>query len=63
MTFALQRLRSEGIIALPVHDSLIVPRECSSHARTVLGDACEYAYGVVPTITGGVTMRLLDADF
>ena len=63
MTFALQRLRGEGIIALPVHDSLIVPSQFSARAKAVLGDACEYAYGGVPTITGGVTARHFDAEF
>lgn len=46
MTAAMQGLRGQGILALPVHDSLIAPATAEGPAR----QAIEAAYGLRPVL-------------
>ena len=52
MTLAMRTLRAVGVVALPVHDSLIVPRSAAVVARDAIQEACEATYGAVPVVTG-----------
>jgi hypothetical protein len=50
MTAALASLRQYGVLALPVHDSLIVPLSAAAAAREAIGAAYFNVCGVKPGI-------------
>jgi hypothetical protein len=56
ITLAMGRLRGAGVLALPVHDSLIVPATHSDLAVRAMRDAWAKVAGIVLTVTvRGVT--------
>jgi hypothetical protein len=50
MTMAMRELREGGILSLPVHDSLIVPRSAEAQARAALVAAFEGLAGFTPRL-------------
>jgi hypothetical protein len=42
---ALKAANDNGILALPVHDALIVPRRCQNHTAQLMGDAFDRVIG------------------
>ncbi|WP_426960267.1 hypothetical protein [Muricoccus radiodurans] len=50
ITLAMRSLREEGILALPVHDSLIVPREAEALTRRAMARGYEQVCGLSPEI-------------
>ena len=50
ITLAMQTLRGQGVLAMPVHDSLIVPRDAEPVAMQALQDGFQRAAGIVPRV-------------
>ena len=48
---ALDKLRLAGVVALPVHDSLVVPRSAAESAKGALREAYRARFGVEPRMT------------
>jgi hypothetical protein len=50
LTVAMQTLRDQKVLALPMHDGLIVPRACQEDARSALQDGYALVAGVAPRV-------------
>ncbi len=51
LTAAMRKMRGRGILALPLHDALIVPTSAAEGAKSALGDAYERVAGIRPQLT------------
>ena len=49
----LEALRSEGIVALPVHDAVVVRDDISDKAKAVMKDIFRGHTGITPDVTLG----------
>ena len=52
MIAAMERLRSQGVVALPVHDSLILPKSTGQLAERVMRETFEARFGVEFIVNG-----------
>ena len=52
MIAAMESLRSQGIVALPVHDSLIVPKASGPQVALVMRNTFESMFGVEFVVNG-----------
>jgi hypothetical protein len=52
MIAAMENLRTHGIVALPVHDSLIVPKSKCQLAESVMRETFEARFGVEFIVNG-----------
>lgn len=51
LTAAMREMRGRGVLALPLHDALIVPVSAAESAKSALGDAYERVAGIRPHLT------------